>query len=290
MSSDAVMNVSFKNLYNKRKIWIDNRGGSRGILSRPFGPASADPEGGRNGSFIWEGHINDPQPTSDRSNYQWVVFRRWILSSKVSVVNAGNAGYDDGLISWETPGGAYTDMNPPSYFRQYFTPSSSGQKIISTAEAELTAGVVPAQDEDNIGGHVSRCVAIAPYCAYGGCDIWVGAQVPAGGAGTNIVAEGQFNTGIGGKLMDSWEEGVMCANFFERKWKYEVRGEHGEQLGITCRNAADGQKSSHLLYGGLPGVIVQWIAELDVYDILPEAEERYNPNGTLPATKNIPRI
>ena len=70
----------------------------------------------------------------------------------------------------------------------------------------------------------------------------------------------------------------------------QVRGEHGEQLGITCRNAADGQKSSHLLYGGLPGVIVQWIAELDVYDILPEAEERYNPNGTLPATKNIPRI
>lgn len=287
------MNVSFKNLFNKRKIWIDNRGGSRDLLSRPFGPAAPDPEGGRNGSFIWEGHINDPKPSSDRSNYQWVVFRRWILSSKVSVVNAANAGYDDGLISWETPGGAYTDLNPPSYFRLHFTPASSGQKIISTAEAELDAGVVPVQDEDNIGGHISRCVAIAPYCAYGSCDIWVGATVPAGGAGSNAVAEGQFNTGIGGKLMDSWEEGVMCADFFERRWKYEVRGEHGEQLGITCRNAADGQKSSHLMYGGapgLPGVVVQWIAELDVYDILPEAEERYNPNGVLPATKNIPRI
>ena len=289
MSSDAVMNVSFKNLVNKRKIWLDNRGGSFDAESKPFGPAIGD-NGGRNESFIWEGHITDPNHTSDRSLRQWVVLRRWILDSKVKTVNAGNNAYDDTLISWETAGGAYVETNPPSYFRLHFSPAIAG-KVISTATAEVFPGVAPLQDAGDNGGHPTRCIGIAPYCAYGSCDIWVGATVPTAGAGDSAVPEGQFNTAIGGKVMDTWEEGIMCPNFFTRPWRFEVRGAKGEQLGIVCRNLNNQERRSHFVYGAnnLPGVLVSWMAEFDVYDILPEAEERLNPNGALPDRKNIPR-
>ncbi len=293
MSSDAVMNVSFKNLYNKRKIWLDNRGGSAKILSGGFGPAIGDSRG-RNDSFIWEGHIEDPDPSANRCNYQWVVFRRWIMNSKIGVVNGNNTGYDQVLISWETPGGAYDELNPPSYFRIHFSAAAGPRKVITTDTPEVDPGVV-LPEEGPGGGHMSRCVAIAPYVAYGGCEHWIGATAPSPGgqqaAGSAAVPEAQFNYGIGGKLMDTWEEGILCADFFHRRWRYEVRGETGAQLGITCRNLADTQRSSHLGYGqlALPGVAVSWIAEMDVYDVLPEATEKYNPNGELPDRKNIPR-
>tara|TARA_R110000772_G_scaffold76203_1_gene164804 strand:+ start:1850 stop:2713 length:864 start_codon:yes stop_codon:yes gene_type:complete len=273
--TDAILNVPFSSLRNKRKIIINNSNGSAPGLSTGFGPAAPNSLKGRNDSFIWEGPINDPTPNANRSNQQWIVFRKFVLNSKISVVNNAQNGYDNVFISWETPGGAYNNTNPPAFFKLRFGAADSSGAVISTSPDEVTPGVLPVEAVYS-GGHASKEVGIIPYCAFGGSDAWNGAVVPAAAPGDAQDPQLNFNLGIGGTIMRTWEEGILVPNLFNGgNFLIEIRNDIGQTIGITCRDLAGNDRSSHVTYGGLnlPGVAVNWNLECDVYDILPSNEK-----------------
>ena len=276
--ADAILNVPFSSLRNKRKIMINNGAGSNGFLLSTFGPASPNPTAGRNNSFIWEGPINDTTPGGSRSNQQWVVFRKWVMNSKIGVVNNATNGYDQVFISWETPGGAYLETNPPAFLKLRFGPADASGAVISTESDYIEAGVFP-PEAVMTGGHPTKEVGIIPYCAFGGEAVWNGATVPAAVAGDARTPEFQPNLAIGGTIMRTWEEGILVPNLFNGgSFVIEVAKDDGSTIGITCRDLANNDRSSHLTYGvaGLPGVEVNWMLEMDVYDIMPEDERQQN--------------
>jgi hypothetical protein len=267
---DAVLNIPFSSLVNKRKIFINNIGGGLGG-HEDDGIAPVEIRGS-DFKWTWQGVIKDDRPNASRTNQQWMVCRKFYFNNIVSVLNTGRTAYENNFCQWLAAGGAGGQagaaLNIPYAFAITMDTNLGGSVQTSLPHS---AGFSVGQ-----GTQDCRVLGMLPYSIAGGSH-----EVVVGTFNNSDAANVGPNNCVGGRVHDSWEEGVLVANLYNRQIGFEIMDADTNVLVLRGENAANDVRTTDANVAGaggfagrnLPGILLNWVLEFDIYDVLPEKEK-----------------